>query len=138
MLASGGGTADGCIKLWNACSGSLLKSVPTGSQVCSLIWGQHHQELYSGHGYANATNTSMNAIVAWSYPKMEQIQTLRPHKSRILSMEMNPDGTKLASLGADEVLCTWKVDAVPDSSRSRSVTGGFLASPSFGPRFSIR
>jgi cell division cycle protein 20 (cofactor of APC complex) len=116
----------------------MLKSVPTGSQVCSLIWGQHHQELYSGHGYANATNSSMNAIVAWSYPKMEQIQTLRRHKSRILSMEMSPDGTKLASLGADEVLCTWKVDAIPDSSRPRSVAGSCLASPSFGPRFSIR
>ncbi|GAX25144.1 hypothetical protein FisN_15Lu304 [Fistulifera solaris] len=138
VLASGGGTADGCIKLWNTCSGSLLKSVSTGSQVCSLIWGQHHQELYSGHGYASATNTSMNAIVAWSFPKMDQMQTMRRHKSRILSMEMSPDGTLLASLGADELLCTWKVDIVPDPSRPRSIVGPFLPSPSFSSRFSIR
>ncbi len=139
VLASGGGTADGCIKLWNACSGSLLKSVATGSQVCSLIWGQHHQELYSGHGYGDEMSSSANAVVAWSYPKMEQIQIMRGHEGRILSMGMSPDGTKLASMGADNSLCIWKVDAVPASSRSGSAgAANCLASPSFGSRFAIR
>ena len=33
VLASGGGTADRCIKLWNASSGVNLNSVDTGSQI---------------------------------------------------------------------------------------------------------
>lgn len=33
ILASGGGTADRCIKFWNTSSGVLLNSVDTGSQV---------------------------------------------------------------------------------------------------------
>ena len=38
LLATGGGTADRCIKFWNAQSGALLNSVDTGSQVCALQW----------------------------------------------------------------------------------------------------
>ena len=38
LLATGGGTADKCIKLWNSNRGKLVNSVNTGSQVCSLLW----------------------------------------------------------------------------------------------------
>lgn len=33
LLASGGGTADRCIKTWNSATGAMLKSVDTESQV---------------------------------------------------------------------------------------------------------
>jgi cell division cycle protein 20 (cofactor of APC complex) len=52
LLASGGGTADRCIKFWNAASGSLINSVDTGSQVCALQWSPLEKELLSSHGYA--------------------------------------------------------------------------------------
>ena len=136
VLASGGGSADGCIKLWNACSGSLLNSVSTGSQVSSLVWGRHHEELYSSHGYSDTDSTLMNTVVAWSYAKMERIETLRSHKARILSMGMSPDGTKLASISADETLCVWKIASAPP--RSRFGAGDVFGSPSFGSRFAIR
>jgi cell division cycle 20, cofactor of APC complex len=47
LLASGGGTADRCIKFWNAASGSLINSVDTGSQVCALQWSPLEKELLS-------------------------------------------------------------------------------------------
>ncbi|GAX12829.1 hypothetical protein FisN_15Hu309 [Fistulifera solaris] len=127
VLASGGGTADRCIKLWDTCSGRMIHSACAGNQVSSLIWGQHHQELYSGHGFTD------NEVVVWSYPKMQRIQTLSYHKDRILSMELSPDGNRLASIGADENLCLWKIDAA--SPRPRTAVS---ASPSFGPQFTIR
>lgn len=157
VLASGGGLADGCIKLWNASSGNLLKSVSTGSQVSSLVWGQHHQELYSGHGSSEIESSSMNGVVAWSFPKMEQMKVLSSHEGRILSMGLSPDGTKLASVGADEMLWIRKIDDCPSLSRSRCrsccdgacactgvCTGAnasaklALSPPSFGSRFAIR
>jgi cell division cycle protein 20 (cofactor of APC complex) len=134
MLATGGGTADGCIKLWSAISGNMLKSVSTNSQVSSLIWGRHHQELYSSHGFS--TSSPSNVVIAWSYPKMEPIQSLSLHKGRILTMDMSPDGCKLASMGSDEMLCIWKVDASPN--RSHHGASGICVSPSFGSRFIIR
>ena len=36
LLASGGGTADRCIRFWNTLAAQPLQSVDTGSQVCSL------------------------------------------------------------------------------------------------------
>ncbi|CAM9822258.1 unnamed protein product, partial [Ascophyllum nodosum] len=40
LLASGGGTADRSIKFWNTANGSMLNSIDTGSQVCSLQWSR--------------------------------------------------------------------------------------------------
>lgn len=34
LLASGGGTADRCIRFWNTTNGNHLNHVDTGSQVC--------------------------------------------------------------------------------------------------------
>lgn len=47
LLASGGGTADRCIKFWNAASGSLVNSIDTGSQVCALQWSPFEKEILS-------------------------------------------------------------------------------------------
>ena len=40
LLATGGGTADRCIKFWNTSTGAMLNSIDTGSQVEPLnkIW----------------------------------------------------------------------------------------------------
>lgn len=128
LLASGGGSADRCIKLWDACSGRELRSVNTGSQVASLLWGRHRQELYSGHGF------SRNTVAVWSYPKLEHVESLSHHKDRILSMDMSPDGCQMASISADESLCIWKLEA------ATAVRSGadHTKSPYFGLRFAIR
>jgi cell division cycle 20, cofactor of APC complex len=47
LLASGGGTADRCIKFWNATTGACVNSVDTGSQVCALQWSPFEKELLS-------------------------------------------------------------------------------------------
>lgn len=36
LLASGGGTADRCIRFWNTANNNMLKCVDTGSQVQAL------------------------------------------------------------------------------------------------------
>ena len=64
ILASGGGTADRCIRIWNSNNGSLLNTVDTKSQVCSLLWAPEYKELVSAHGYAH------NEIAIWKYPAM--------------------------------------------------------------------
>lgn len=63
LLATGGGTADRCIKFWNGANGALLNSVDTGSQVCSLLWSKHEKELLSSHGF------SENQLCLWKYPR---------------------------------------------------------------------
>jgi len=45
VLASGGGTADRCIRFWNTLTGQPMQYVDTGSQVCNLAWSKHSSEL---------------------------------------------------------------------------------------------
>ncbi|XP_071442348.1 cell division cycle protein 20 homolog [Hetaerina americana] len=102
ILASGGGTADRCIKFWNCNLGTMLNSVDTRSQVCSLLWSTTYKELVSGHGFAN------NQIVIWKYPGMQKVAELTGHSARVLHLALSPDGTTVLSAGADETLRTWK------------------------------
>jgi cell division cycle protein 20 (cofactor of APC complex) len=105
LLASGGGTADRCIKFWNAASGTLLNSIDTGSQVCSLQWSPYEKELLSSHGYAE------NQLCLWKYPTMAKIKELKGHTSRVLHMATSPDGSLVCSGAADETLRFWNVFA---------------------------
>jgi cell division cycle 20-like protein 1, cofactor of APC complex len=47
LLASGGGTADRCIRFWNTLTCSAVRSVDTGSQVCNLMWSRNVNEVKS-------------------------------------------------------------------------------------------
>uniref|UniRef100_A0A0A9DVU4 CDC20/Fizzy WD40 domain-containing protein n=1 Tax=Arundo donax TaxID=35708 RepID=A0A0A9DVU4_ARUDO len=67
LLASGGGTADRCIRFWNTANGNVLNSIDTGSQVCNLAWCKNVNELVSTHGY------SQNQIMVWKYPSMSKV-----------------------------------------------------------------
>lgn len=51
LLASGGGTADRCIRFWNTLTSQPLQCMDTGSQVCNLAWSKHANELVSASTY---------------------------------------------------------------------------------------
>ena len=125
LLASGGGTADRCIKFWNAASGALINSVDTGSQVCALQWSPLEKELLSSHGYAE------NDLVLWKYPTMSRTKELKGHTSRVLHMATSPDGSLVCSLAADETLRFWKIfgsDGKKKESALSQATGGLSKS----------
>jgi cell division cycle 20-like protein 1 (cofactor of APC complex) len=100
LLASGGGTADRTIKFWNTATGSLIKEVDTGSQVCNLAWSKNSDEIISTHGY------SQNQIVVWKYPR---IVSLTGHTFRVLYLAMSPDGQTVVTGAGDETLRFWKI-----------------------------
>jgi len=101
LLATGGGTADRAIKIWNTCNGENTYSVDTKSQVCSIIWSLEHQEIISGHGYPT------NALSIWKYPGLTKVTDLIGHNNRILGLAMSPDGQTVVSLASDETLRFW-------------------------------
>ncbi|CAI5969038.1 unnamed protein product [Closterium sp. NIES-65] len=104
MLATGGGSSDKSIKVWNAQEGSLLSSTFTGSQVTGLSWGPSSRHLISAHGYsenaicvwavgagASATATASmsggpGAGVAGAGSSLLQVGKLTGHRGRILHM----------------------------------------------------
>ncbi|GJP29906.1 hypothetical protein CLOM_g20366 [Closterium sp. NIES-68] len=130
MLATGGGSSDKSIKLWNAQAGSLLSSTFTGSQVTGLSWGPSARHLISAHGYTD------NAVCVWAMgasaganagagagagtsvgagvgSTLLQVGKLTGHRGRILHMAVAPDRRTVATAAADETLRVWKLFGSP-------------------------
>ncbi|XP_078620793.1 fizzy-related protein homolog isoform X2 [Branchiostoma floridae x Branchiostoma japonicum] len=103
LLASGGGTADRCIRFWNTLTCEPLKCVDTRSQVCNLAWSKHANELVSTHGF------SQNQILVWKYPSLVQVAKLTGHSHRVLYLAMSPDGKAIVTGAGDETLRFWNV-----------------------------
>lgn len=103
ILASGGGTADRCIRFWNTSTGAALNCLDTGSQVCNLAWSKNVNELVSAHGY------SQNQIFVWKYPSMSKLATLTGHSFRVLYLAVSPDGQTIVTGAGDETLRFWNV-----------------------------
>lgn len=129
LLASGGGTADRCIKFWNTLNSSCINSIDTGSQVCNLAWSRNTNELVSTHGY------SLNQVIAWRYSSgMSKLATLTGHTFRVLYLATSPCGQNIVTGAGDETLRFWSVfPAAGGSGKSRDTgpnsTGiGFLGS----------
>lgn len=103
LLASGGGTADRCIRFWNTANSNQLNFIDTGSQVCNLAWSKNVNELVSTHGY------SQNQIMVWKYPSLGKVATLTGHSLRVLYLAMSPDGQTIVTGAGDETLRFWNI-----------------------------
>lgn len=103
LLASGGGTADRCIRFWNTVNNSALSCIDTGSQVCNLAWSKNVNEIVSTHGY------SLNQVMLWKYPSMSKVATLTGHTLRVLYLAVSPDGQTIVTGAGDETLRFWNV-----------------------------
>ncbi|KAL3920628.1 MAG: hypothetical protein SGILL_003166, partial [Bacillariaceae sp.] len=118
LLATGGGTADRCIKFWNSQTGALLNSIDTGSQVCALQWNPFEKEILSSHGYAR------NQICLWKYPSMAKVKELEGHTSRVLHLATSPDGSTVVSAAGDETLRFWEIFCPPSKASMGGADGG--------------
>ncbi|XP_058659984.1 LOW QUALITY PROTEIN: cell division cycle protein 20 homolog [Ammospiza caudacuta] len=117
VLATGGGTRDRHILIWNVCSGTRLSAVDTRSQVTSILWSTNYKELISAHGFAQ------NQLVIWKYPIMNEVAELQAHTDRILNLTMSPDGTSVASAAADETLricCCFEMDPIKKKEKEKA------------------
>ncbi|CAN6273295.1 unnamed protein product [Urochloa humidicola] len=123
LLASGGGTKDGCIRFLNTTKNMHLSCVDTGSQVCNLIWSKNMNEIVSTHG------DSQNQIIVWRYPTMSKIATLTGHTDRVLHLAISPDGQSIATCAGDETLQFW--NAFPPLKSERCVSLSVVGETSF-------
>lgn len=104
LLATGSGTADKRIRIWNTVNNACVLSMCTSSQVCSLHWSTACSELVSCHGYLD------NELVVWHYPSMRPIAKVHAHASRILQSCQSADCTTIATAATDdEQLKLWSI-----------------------------
>uniref|UniRef100_H3DCT1 Cell division cycle 20 homolog n=1 Tax=Tetraodon nigroviridis TaxID=99883 RepID=H3DCT1_TETNG len=118
ILASGGGTSDRHIRIWNVNSGSCVSSLDTQSQVSSLVFAPNYKELVSAHGYAH------NNVVIWKYPSLTKVVELHGHGDRVFNVALSPDYSTIATVSGDETICLWKsfeLDPVQKKAKEKMV-----------------
>lgn len=121
ILATGGGTADRHLKIWNVNKQTKLNDVDTYSQVCNLLWSKNTDEIITSHGYSKFN------LTLWDYPTLEPLAILKGHSFRVLHLTLSADGTTVVSGAGDETLRYWKLF---DKPRTRPKTASSIFSTS--------
>ncbi|XBW36084.1 hypothetical protein QEN19_001658 [Hanseniaspora menglaensis] len=103
VLATGGGSADKFLKIWNVNNGTKIKEVDTGSQICNIVWSSLTNEIVTSHGF------SKFHLTCWDYEKLQPLAILKGHTFRILHLALSSDGTTVVSGAGDETLRFWKI-----------------------------
>ncbi|SMN22630.1 similar to Saccharomyces cerevisiae YGL003C CDH1 Cell-cycle regulated activator of the anaphase-promoting complex/cyclosome (APC/C) [Maudiozyma saulgeensis] len=102
-LATGGGTADKKLKIWNVNTSTKISDRDTGSQICNMIWSRNTDEIVTSHGYSKYN------LTLWDFPSMDPIAILKGHSFRVLHLTLSADGTTVVSGAGDETLRYWKL-----------------------------
>lgn len=127
-MATGGGTADKCLKIWDTTQNQLLVNVDTSSQICNILWSKNSLEICSTHGYSqnmihvwkynDASNASPSDTSAamrdfgWfeqSSSSLKQLFAFQAHNSRVLYAALGPDLETICTAAADMHLKCWKI-----------------------------
>ncbi|KAI0044278.1 WD40 repeat-like protein [Auriscalpium vulgare] len=119
LLASGGGTSDATVHIWNSTTGARLHSLKTNSQVTSVQWAPHKKEILTTHGYPN------NAIMVHAYPSLDRVAEIRDaHDSRVLFSCVAPAGDVVCTGAGDENLKIWRIWEVPAAKKKTTSKEG--------------
>ena len=103
LLATGAGTADRCIRLWDINQRKLLDIRDTGSQICNIAFSKRDDELITTHGF------SQNDICVWKRKGLRKTHSLIGHTSRVLHLAQSPCGHYIVSGAGDETLRFWNL-----------------------------
>ncbi|KAI0316645.1 WD40 repeat-like protein [Amylostereum chailletii] len=126
LLASGGGTNDATVNVWNSTTGARLHTLKTPAQVTSVIWSPHRKEFLTTHGYPN------HSIMVHAYPSLERVAEIRDaHDQRVLFSCISPAGDVVCTGAGDENLKFWRIWEVPAAKKkkdTKEVRGGVTGS----------
>ena len=119
LLASGGGTHDAMIHVWNSNTGGRIHSFQSPSQITSLHFAPNKKEILSTHGYPD------NAIMIHSYPSFTKVGEIKEaHDARVLFSCIGPSGDLVLTGAGDENLKFWRIWDAAKSSKHKSKSTG--------------
>lgn len=101
LLATGAGTADRCLRIFNMSKKKMINCKDTGSQICNLKFSKNEDEIISAHGF------SKNEVVVWKVKNLDKVVSFSGHTSRVLYMSLSPDGNCVITGAGDETLRFW-------------------------------
>ena len=98
LLASGGGSQDRTVKVWNTLNGKEYASIDVGGQVSSLMWSNTNTKCLM------ATHDQSLSLFRFSKPAhdLTRVDLISPHNRRVLTAAQAPNCKTIATLGADD------------------------------------
>lgn len=102
-LATGGGSTDRCIRIWDVSSEALIDWRDTGSQICNLVYSHLTNDIITTHGYPN------NEICVWRSQGLKKVGTMTGHEQRPLTLCLSPDKTCILTASSDESMRFWRL-----------------------------
>lgn len=132
LLATGGGSPDGEIHIWNTGkmdpSSGPMHTISLQTAITSLHWSPHCKELLSTHGssltapqnnvqsvvQASAPSTE-NSLVVHSYPSCQRIVNVKGHTAPVGHSCISPDGCSIFTVSPmEETIKMFRVWSAPD------------------------
>ncbi len=104
ILASGAGTADRCVRIWDVDKNDMVYCKDTGSQICNIVFSKQEDEVITTHGFSN------NEINIWKLKGLKKAYSLTGHTSRVLYLALSPDGRYIVTGAGDETLRFWDLN----------------------------
>ncbi len=99
LLASG--SEDRTVKLWDVCTGQVLRTLKHPDRVRSIAFSPDGKQLASG--------CADGLVWLWDTGSGQTVRTLAGHKGEVLGVAFGPDGIRLASCSVDTSVRLWNV-----------------------------
>ena len=115
LLASGAGSADRCLRIFNTDKNKVIYCKDTGSQICNLKFSKRKEEIITSHGF------STNDVVVWKVKNLQKICSFSGHSSRVLYMSISPDGNSIVTGAGDETLRFWNLNYKSEKKSGKSI-----------------
>jgi len=98
----GSGSYDSTIKIWNARTGTEVRTMRHSMMVCEIA--------FSPDGKRIASTTPDWSIRIWDVATGDELQVLRGHEDEPLSVAFSPDGRRIVSGAKDDTVRIWDAE----------------------------
>lgn len=123
ILATGAGSADRCLRLWDIKEQKLIDFRDTGSQICNVMFSKHKNEIITTHGF------SKNEVTIWEVNGLQKKISLTGHTQRVLYLSMSPCGEFIVTGAGDETLRFWDLNYSDKKKFKTTVNKACLINP---------
>jgi len=107
LIASGGGSTDRNLIIWDINNGSLTTKKWIGSQICNLFWNSDYGEIVTTHGFGDCS------ISLWNAADVKQVGIIFANKNRVLYSAISNDRSKIITAAPGDPIMLWML--FPDS-----------------------